>query len=200
MPTETTKQTPAQSALSEFISKKFDSLSRDRWAESREWAQAGYFDQLKQWLEEDQQTKRLRPMKPTAGQKWPMPVTNHFSKTISTNANSLGAGIPEMLALSDNYDARNRRAAEAAGNAIDEANRESGMEILNPTLARQTVLWGLGVTEDTIAFDGTVEVPTIADPEQQPEGEVMAPEGDVNDTPNVTGTQKVPTPRLKTTL
>jgi hypothetical protein len=210
MPTET-KQTPAQAALSEFISKRFDSLARDRWAESREWAQAGYFDQLKQWLEEDQQSKRLRPMKPKEGQKWPMPVTNHFSKTISTNANSLGAGIPEMLALSDNYDARNRRAAEAAGNAIDAANRESGMEILNPTLARQTVLWGLGVTEDSIAFDGTVEVPTIADPQeqaeeqteaqpQQPEGEILSPESDVNDTPNVTGTQRVPTPRLKTTL
>ena len=209
MPTESTKQTPAQSALSEFISKRFDSFGRDRWAESREWAQAGYFDQLKQWLEEDQQTKRLRPMKPQEGQKWPMPVTNHFSKTISTNANSLGAGVPEMLALSDNYDARNRRAAEAAGNAIDEANRESGMEILNPTLARQTVLWGLGVTEDAIAFDGTVEIPVVSEPnEGMPaeeagdalQGEVMAPDSSVNDTPNVTGTQKVPTPRLKTTL
>src|ERR1039457_109324 len=114
--TELKNQTPAQSALSDFILKQWDALARDRWAEEREWAQAGYFDQLKQWLEEDPNTRRLKPMKSKTDQKWPMPVTNHFSKTISTNANSLGAAIPEMLALSDNYDARNRRAAEAAEN------------------------------------------------------------------------------------
>jgi hypothetical protein len=212
------KQSPAQGAFSEFILKQFDALARERWAEEREWAQAGYFDQLKQWLEEDPQSKKLKPMTVKSGQKWPMPVTNHFSKTISANANSLGAAIPEMLALSDNYDARNRRAAEAAGNAIDAANRESGMEILNPTLARQTVLWGLGITEDTIAFDSVVEVPEIQEPQPQlpagqpgqqvlppaPPGQEMPPQldpdADVADAPNVTGTVKVPTPRLKTNL
>lgn len=202
-----TKQSPAQGAISDFIQKQFDALSRDRWAEEREWAQAGYFDQLKQWLEEDPQTKRLRPIKARADQKWPMPVTNHFSKTISTNANSLGAGIPEMLALSDNYDARNRRAAEAAENAIDAANRESGMEILNPTLARQVVLWGLGCVEDSVAFDSTMEIPTIEEPQppqvpgQMPqEGQVLDPQAQPDDAPNVSGTVQVPTPRLKTEL
>lgn len=211
MAKEQVKQSEAQIALSEYVNKKFDAMARERWAEEREWAQAGYFDQLKQWLEDDPQTKRLRPLKAKADQKWPMPVTNHFSKTISNNANSLGAGIPEMLALSDNYDARNRRAAEAAGNAIDAANRESGMEILNPTLARQVVLWGLGITEDSIAFDSTVEVPVIQeqqqptqpgqpqDPTQQGQPQ-LDPDADADNAPNVTGTQKVPTPRLKTDL
>lgn len=159
------KQTPAQGALCDYVTKLYKAASRTRYAEEREWATAGYFDQLKQWLEEDPQTNKLRPMTKKKDQKWPQPVTNLFSKTIATNANSLGADIPEMIALSDNYDARNRRAAEAAENVIDAANRESGMELLNPTLARRVVLWGQGCTYDTIAFDhSTVEVPDI--PEQ----------------------------------
>lgn len=161
------KQTPAQGALCTYITKLYKAASRTRYAEEREWATAGYFDQLKQWLDEDPQTNKLRPMTKKKDQKWPQPVTNLFSKTIATNANALGADIPEMLALSDNYDAANRRAAEAAENVIDAANRESGMEILNPTLARRVVLWGLGCTYDTIAFDhSTVEVPDI--PAQAP--------------------------------
>jgi hypothetical protein len=209
MADEKVKQSEAQSALAEHLTKKFEAMSRERWAEEREWAQAGYFDQLKQWLDEDPQTKRLRPMKARADQKWPMPVTNHFSKTISANANSLGAGIPEMLALSDNYDSRNRRAAEAAGNAIDAANRESGMEILNPTLARQVVLWGTGCVEDSIAFDSTVEVPQVEEPQDpnqpqdpsQPQGQPqLDPDADADNAPNVVGTVNVPTPRLKSEL
>lgn len=159
---DTIKQTPAQGALADHVTRLFKSTSRTRYAEEREWATSGYFDQLKQWLDEDSQTGKLRPMTKKKGQKWPQPVTNLFSKTIATNANALGADVPRMLAMSDNYDARNRRAAEAAENVIDAANRESGMEILNPRLARMVPLWGLGCTYDTIAFDhSTVEVPQI---------------------------------------
>lgn len=149
-----------------WIEKLYTSLSRVRFAEEREWAQAGYFDQLKQWLEEDPAGKnRLVPIGKDKSRKWPMPVTNYFSKTIASNANALGAGIPAMLAMADNYDATNRRAAEAAENVIDAANRESGMEALNATLARRVPLWGLGITYDTIAFDhSTVEVPDLAPP------------------------------------
>lgn len=156
------KQTPAQGAICDYVTRLYKATSRTRYAEEREWATAGYFDQLKQWLDEDSQTGKLRPMSKKKDNKWPQPVTNLFSKTIATNANALGADIPEMQAWSDNYDARDRRAAEAAENVIDAANRESGMELLNPTLARRVVLWGLGCTYDTIAFDhSTVEVPDI---------------------------------------
>lgn len=191
------EQTPAQTALSEWVNDRYMTLARGRWAEEREWFQAGMFDQLKQWLEKDgKDGKRLKAID-AKGKKWPMPVTNHFSKTISTNANALGASIPEMLAMADNYDAKNRRAAEAAENAIDAANKESGMNILNPTLARQTVLWGMGITKDTIAFDhSTDEVPDIQEvpPQPGPDGQM------VEQGPQVVGTENVPAPRIKTEL
>jgi hypothetical protein len=191
------EQTPAQSALADWIDKRFTTLARGRWAEEREWYQAGMFDQLKQWLEKDgKDGKRLKPID-SKGKKWPMPVTNHFSKTIATNANALGAAVPEMLAMADNYDAKNRRAAEAAENGIDAANKESGLNVLNAKLARQTVLWGLGITKDSVAFDhSTDEVPDIQ--EQPP---VAGPDGQmVEQGPQVVGMENVPSPRIKSEL
>ena len=213
-------QSPAQGAIADYIKRLYKASSRTRFAEEREWATAGYFDQLKQWLEDDPQTNKLRPMSKKKDQKWPTPVTNLFSKTIAINANALGADIPRMLAMSDNYDARNRRAADAAENVIDAANRESGMEILNPTLARRTVLWGVGCTYDTIAFDhSTVEVaqmPAAPQTSQSPTpgGEQAGQQGNpgepapvsgqepVEASPEVAaeGVETVPTARLKTYL
>lgn len=228
---EQIQQSDAQGAVAAWVEKLYKSMSRLRYAEEREWAQAGYFDQLKQWLEEDPSGKnRLVPIGKGKSQKWPMPVTNYFSKTIATNANALGAGIPEMLALSDNYDAQNRRAAEAAENVIDAVNRECGMEVLNPTLSRRVVLWGLGITYDTISFDhSTVEVPDIAQsaqastglpPQPAPDagagpnpgaggaippadgdaGQDGQPQGEVDDALQASGVQTIPTARLKTYL
>lgn len=191
------QQSPAQSSLASWVEKRFLGMSRGRWAEEREWFQAGMFDQLKQWLESSgQDNKRLKPID-SKGKKWPMPVTNHFSKTIATNANALGAEIPQMLGKSDNYDAKNRRAAEAAENAIDAANTESGMNILNPILARQIVLWGLGITKDTVVFDhSTDEVPDVQTPPPTP-----GPDGQpVEQPPQVVGTEQVPSARIKTEL
>jgi hypothetical protein len=156
--------------------------------------------------------------------KWPQPITNLFSKTININANALGADIPRMLALSDNYDARNRRAAEAAENVIDAGNRESDMEIINPTLAKRVILWGWGCTYDTIAFDhSTVEVPQIpesvpppdpaagmgggepgAEAAIQPAGGAVpagaAPQVEPSPELQAMGVQTVPTARLQTYL
>lgn len=191
------QQTKAQGLLATWIDARFKSLSIGRWAEEREWFQAGMFDQLKQWIENSgEDGRRLKPVD-AKGKKWPMPVTNHFSKTIATNANALGAAIPEMLGKSDNYDAKNRRAAEAAENAIDAANEESGMNILNPILARQVVLWGLGCTKDTVVFDhSTDEVPDVQEPPPMP-----GPDGQpVEQPPQVVGTQNVPSARIKTEL
>jgi hypothetical protein len=191
------EQTPAQTAIADWMDKLYTGLARGRWAEEQEWFQSGMFDQLKQWLEKDgKDGKRLKAID-AKGKKWPMPVTNHFSKTISTNANALGASIPEMTAMSDNYDSKNRRAAEAAENAIDAGNKESGMNILNPILARQVVLWGTGITKDTIAFDhSTDEVPDIQEtpPQAGPDGQM------VEQGPQVVGTENVPSPRIKTEL
>lgn len=194
----TPQNTPAQDALAKWVNTRFQALAKGRWAEEREWFQAAMFDQLKQWLENTNDgSKRLQPIKVGKDTKWPMPVSNHFSKAISTNSNMLGAAVPEMLAQSDNYDSRNRRAAEAAGHAIDAANKESGMNVLVPILAKQTVLWGLGVTKDTIAFDrSTDEVPQMqeAEPTIGPDGQM------VEQPPQVVGTEKIPSPRLKTEL
>ncbi|HEY2859017.1 MAG TPA: hypothetical protein VGJ21_11415 [Terracidiphilus sp.] len=161
--TSTIPQTPAEGKLAAHVVKLFKAVSKSRYAEEREWATAGYFDQLKQWLEEDGANgDKLRPMVKKRGSKWPMPVTNLFSKAIVTNANSLGADIPRMRALSGNYDAQNRRAADAAENVIEAANKESGMDVLNPKLARMIPLWGICAVYDRIAFDhSTVEVPQI---------------------------------------
>src|SRR5882762_5102452 len=94
---EKAKQTPAQNQLARWVDQQYQNLSRGRWAEEREWYQAGMFDQLKQWLESTGDGgKRLQPIKVGKDKKWPMPVSNHFSKTIATNANSLGAAVPEM--------------------------------------------------------------------------------------------------------
>lgn len=194
---EAPEQTPAQSVLASWVDKKFNALKRGRWAEEREWYQAGMFDQLKQWLENSGvDGKRLKPIE-AKGKKWPMPVTNHFSKTVATNANALGAAIPEMMGKSDNYDAKNRRAAEAAENAIDAANEESGFNVLNPILARQVVLWGLGITKDTVVFDhSTDEVPDIQTPPP-----TAGPDGHpVEQQPQVVGTENVPSARVKTEL
>jgi hypothetical protein len=195
---EPVSQTPAQAALSAWVMKRYEVMRRGRWAEERAWFEAGLFDQQKQWLEKDGiDGKRLKQIKVSDKTRMPMPVTNHFSNTISTNANSLGAALPRMLAQSDNQDNKNLRAAQAARNAIDAANEESGMNVLNPILAKQVPLWGLGITKDTVAFDhSTDEVPDIQTPPPVagPDGQPMEQE------PQVVGTEQVPSPRLKTEL
>lgn len=172
-----TAMTPAETALNGYISDQYEELCRDRYPEEREWFESGLFYQLRQWLEKDPvNSKLLKPMQAGKDGKkpWPMPVSNYFSQTIDLNANSLGASIPEMVAQPANYDAANRRAAEAAERAIDEANRESGFNVLNPTLALHVALYGMGCTKDTIhSTSGTEQVPslqtqTVAGPDGQP--------------------------------
>jgi hypothetical protein len=155
--------TPAEAALHAYVDAQYEELCRDRYPEEREWFESGLFLQLRQWLQKDPvNSKVLRPMKTDGKKPWPMPVSNYFSQTIDLNSNSLGAAIPEMVAQPENYDAVNRRTAEAAERAIDEANRESGFNSLNPTLALHTALWGMGCTKDTIhSTSGTETVPTL---------------------------------------
>jgi phenylpropionate dioxygenase-like ring-hydroxylating dioxygenase large terminal subunit len=124
---QTPQQTPGQSALSAWITKRYEVLRRNRWAEELKWYEAGLFDQQKQWLQKDgQDGRKLKPIKVNDQTTMPMPVSNYFSDTISINSNSLGAALPRMLAESDNQDNKNLRAAQAARNAIDAANEELG--------------------------------------------------------------------------
>lgn len=196
--TQEPQQTEAQRLIASLIGKRFNELSKGRWAEEREWFESGLFYQLKQWLEKENGEKRkLIPVKMSKEKKYPMPVSDHFSKTIDINAGYLGFALPRMEALADNYDAKNRRAADAAVNAIDAANRESGMNVLNPILAIRTKLFGFAVTKDTVAFDhSTDEVPDIQD--QPP---VAGPDGQpVAQPPQVVGVENIPSPRLDTAL
>src|SRR6185369_3108606 len=150
---------PMDPKLIAWGEKMFKQDSRNRYAEDREWYQAALFEQLKQWL--TIQNNRWAPIQQNKNKPVPMPVTNHFSKTISANANSLGAAIPGMVAISSDSSNTNRRAAEAAENAFPEMDKESGMEEQNPKLAKQTVLWGIGVAKETVDTTQNEKVPQL---------------------------------------
>lgn len=194
------KESPADKLIASCINKRFTELSRGRWAEEREWFESGMFYQMKQWLEKSQENRRkLVPVK-VGGDKeknFPMPVSDHFSKTININAGYLGFALPRMQAQSDNYNTKNRRAGEAAENAIDAANKESGMNVLNPILAIRTKLFGLGIVKDSVAFDHSTD--NVPDVEDQPP--TVGPDGQlVEQQPQVVGTENVPAPRLDSEL
>lgn len=184
-----TAMTPAEQCVSSFLNDQYEELCRDRYPEEREWFESGLFYQLRQWLERDPQTNRIRPMKQGDGKNgkkpWPMPVSNYFSQTIDLNSNSLGAAIPSMTAQAENYDAANRRAAEAAERAIDEANRESGFNILNPRLAQHVAMFGIGWTKDYIqATQGSEEIPTLQ-PQAGQDGEEQLVPGEATQIPAI---------------
>ena len=150
---------PMDDKLIKWGDEIFKRDSRNRFAEDREWYQAALFDQLKQWL--TIKNNRWAPIEQNKNKPVPMPVTNHFSKTISANANSLGAAIPEMVATASDSSNVNRRAAEAAENAFPEMDRESGMNEQNPKLARQTVLWGIGCAKETVDTTQNEQMPEL---------------------------------------
>lgn len=150
---------PIDEKLITWGDKVFQQDSKNRFAEDREWYQAALFDQLKQWL--SIQNNRWAPIQQNKNKPAPMPVTNHFSKTIAANANSLGAAIPDMVAISSDSSSVNRRAAEAAENAFAEMDKESGMIEQNPKLARQTVLWGIGCAKETVDTTQNEQIPQL---------------------------------------
>ncbi len=151
---------PMDEKLINWGDKVFKQDSRNRFAEDREWYQAALFDQLKQWLMI--RNNRWAPIEQNANKPVPMPVTNHFSKTINANANSLGAMIPDMVAISGDSSNVNRRAAEAAENSFAEMDKESGMNEQNPRLAKQVVLWGIGCAKETVDTTQNEQIPSIS--------------------------------------
>jgi hypothetical protein len=142
-------ESPLDKMLRSFGEKIYERDSRNRFAEDREWYQQALVYQMKQWNRLNSSGKWEQipqdPKKPV-----PMPVSDYFSKTINANANSLGAAIPEIEATPDDTDTVNRRAAEAAESIMEELDKETGMDVLNPILAKHTTLWGMGCVKDTV--------------------------------------------------
>jgi len=151
-----------ESALLSFSHLKYQDLSRNRFAEEREWYEGALFYQRRQWLKWDSSNKRWSLVKQDPNKPRPMPVTNHFARTINAVANQLASGVPKVSAIPLDDSDRNRRGAEFAADACKAIDKESGFRILTPLLGKHTTLWGMGVTwdsYDTSAGTGTVSVP-----------------------------------------
>lgn len=151
-----------ESALLSFSRLKYQDLSRNRFAEEREWYEEALFYQRRQWLKWDDSNKRWSLLKQNPQKPRPMPVTNHFARTINAVANQLASGVPKVSSIPLDDSDRNRRGAEFAEQACRAIDKESGFRILTPLLGKHTTLWGMGVTKDFYdcsAGTGTVSVP-----------------------------------------
>jgi len=151
-----------ESALLSFSRLKYQDLSRNRFAEEREWYEEALFYQRRQWLKWDASNKRWSLVKQDPQKPRPMPVTNHFARTINAVANQLASGAPKVSAIPMDDSDRNRRGAEFAEQACRAIDKESGFRLLTPLLGKHTALWGMGITWDSYdcsAGTGTVSVP-----------------------------------------
>lgn len=140
--------TPLERALMTFCENTYFDFARYRFAEEREWYEMALFYQRRQWLSFNEGKRHWEIQKPDKKKPRPMPVSNYFAKTINANANALGAALPKILATPNDDDPINRRAADMVQRAKEALDKESGMHILNPLLAKHTALWGIGITED----------------------------------------------------
>ena len=139
-------------------------LSRNRFAEEREWYEDALFYQRRQWLKWDSSNKRWSLIKQDKDKPRPMPVTNHFARTINAVANQLGSGTPRVSGIPLDDSDQARRGAEFAETACRAIDKESDFKILKPILAKHTVLWGLGVTKDfydSSLSNGTTRIPQV---------------------------------------
>jgi hypothetical protein len=151
-----------ESALLSFSRLKYQDLSRNRFAEEREWYEEALFYQRRQWLKWDSSNKRWSMVKQDPNKPRPMPVTNHYARTINAVANQLSSGILKTSAIPADDSDRNRRGAEYAEKACKAIDKESNFRLLQPLLGKHTTLWGTGVTfdyYDASAGTGTVSVP-----------------------------------------
>ncbi len=151
-------------ALMAFGELSFADMSRYRFAEEREWMQSALFYQRRQWLDWEEGSRKWVAQKQDSKKPRPMPVSNYFAKTINANANSLGAELPKMLATPTDDDPGNRLAADMAEKAKDAIDKESGIRMLNPLLAKHVPLWGVGCTKDVFDIsltNGMVKVPVV---------------------------------------
>jgi hypothetical protein len=146
-------------------------LSRNRFAEEREWYELALFYQRRQWLKWDNSNKRWSLQKQDPDKPRPMPVTNHFARTVNANANQLAGGKLKAMCVSNDDSDRNRAGARFAERAIAAIDDESGMNLQNALLGKHVALWGIGVTKDTFdrsTSNGVTKMPVMGDPVQTP--------------------------------
>src|SRR5579863_7928051 len=151
-------------ALQSWADLVYRDLSRNRFAEEREWYEEALFYQRRQWLKWDNSNKRWSVVKQDPEKPRPMPVTNHFARTINAAANQLSSGLVRVIAVPHDDSDDNRRAGQYAEKAVPAIDEESGFRVLNPLLGKHTTLWGLGVTKDSYDFsasNGVEQVPQI---------------------------------------
>lgn len=157
-------ENPVEAGLVSTAEAKHRQFSKTRFAEEREWYEAALFYQRRQWLSWNSTSKRWQLIKKDTNKPKPMPVTNHFAKTINANANQLGAKPPAMVAVPHDDSDEKRRAADSSEAAIKAIDKETNFRVLNPLLAKHTVLWGTGVTKDfidTSISTGSSQVPQV---------------------------------------
>jgi hypothetical protein len=104
-----------EKALYSYQEMLHQELSKARFAEEREWYEEALFYQRRQWLKYDDSNKRWSVMKQDPDRPRPMPVTNHFARTINANANQLGSGQMKVQAIPTDDSDANRRAASVCG-------------------------------------------------------------------------------------
>lgn len=136
-------------------------FSSGRFAEDRRWTESGLFYQLKQWLDYDDTSMRYTQIKQDKKRPRPMPVSNYFAKTINANANALGADLVQTSAVATDDSPDSNRAAEYADLSKAAIDQETQMWILNPILAKHTVLWGAGCMHDEIDMTEQEDVPDM---------------------------------------
>lgn len=153
------QQAAVERLLMSYGDQTFQEFSRYRFAEEREWYEEALFYQRRQWLRWNDSSRRFDQVKQDSDRPKPMPVSNYFKFTINSNANQLQA--PRMTATATDDADANRRGAEFAQRSIEAIDRESGMNIVRPKLAKHVPLWGIGITKDCIdtsAATGTDQV------------------------------------------
>jgi len=188
-----------ESQLLSFSQLLHQDLSRNRFAEEREWYEDALFYQRRQWLKWDSSNKRWSLVKQDPDKPRPMPVTNHFARTINAVANQLGSGTPRVNGIPLDDSDQARRAAEFAETACRAIDKESDFKILKPILAKHTVLWGVGVTKDfydSSLSNGTTRIPQVEVQTSRMLGcEDCGQMGQIPPTPVVTGgTSGIPCP------
>lgn len=153
-----------ESTLLSWSQMTHQDLSRNRFAEEREWYEDALFYQRRQWLKWDSSSKRWSLVKQDPQKPRPMPVTNHYARTINAVANQLGSGTPRVNGIPLDDSDKARRAAEFSESACRAIDKESDFKILKPILAKHTVLWGVGVTKDfydSSLSNGTTRIPQV---------------------------------------
>jgi len=156
--------TGLRKVLYSFQEMLHNDLSRNRFAEEREWYESALFYQRRQWLKWDNSNKRWSVVKQDPDKPRPMPVTNHFARTINANANQLAGGNPRVQVTPNDDSDKNRRGAQYAERAIQAIDEESGFNIQRPLLGKHTALWGIGVTIDiwdSSKSNGVTKIPQI---------------------------------------